>query len=108
MDMVKRFEVWNIELNPTLGHEMNKIRPCVVISPDEANKFLKTVIVIPLTSTIRNYPTRVQCKFKSRQGQLAIDQIRAVDKMRLVKKLGMLDQETCKILCTLIGIMFRY
>jgi len=106
--MVKRFEVWNIELNPTLGHEMNKIRPCVVISPDEANKFLKTVIVIPLTSTIRNYPTRVQCKFKSRQGQLAIDQIRAVDKMRLVKKLGMLDQETCKILCTLIGIMFRY
>jgi len=63
--MVKRFEVWNIELNPTLGHEMNKIRPCVVISPDEANKFLKTVIVIPLTSTIRNYPTRVQCKFKS-------------------------------------------
>jgi len=106
--MVKRFEVWNIELNPSIGHEINKIRPCVVVSPDEANKYLNTVIVIPLTSTLRNYPTRVKCSFKGRQGQLVIDQIRAVDLKRLKKKLGVLDAETCKMLCQTLEKMFRY
>lgn len=106
--MVNRFEVWNIELNPTVGHEMNKIRPCVVISPNEANKFLKTVIIVPLTSTIKNYPTRINCRFKGKQGQLAIDQIRSVDNTRLIKKLGLLDSDTSKKLCKTIAIMFEY
>lgn len=108
MDMVKRFEIWNIGLNPTVGHEINKIRPCVIVSPDEANKFLKTVTIVPLTSTIKNYPTRIHCKFNSKKGQLAIDQIRSVDKERLKNKLGVLDHETCKILCSTLGIVFRY
>lgn len=108
MEMVKRFEVWSIELNPTIGHEMSKIRPCVIISPDEANKFLKTVTVIPLTSTLKNYPTRVHCKFKGKQGQLAIDQIRAIDSIRLIEKLGVLQEDTCRLLCHTIEIMFRY
>jgi len=106
--MVKRFEVWSIELNPTVGHEISKIRPCVIISPDEANKFLKTVIIVPLTSTIKHYPTRVNCKFKGKQGQLAIDQIRAVDIKRLKDKLGVLQEDTCKTLCHTIEVMFRY
>jgi len=106
--MVKRFEVWNIELNPSMGHEINKIRPCVVVSPDEANKYLNTVIVIPLTSTIRNYPTRLECRFKGRLGQLVIDQIRAVDLKRLKNKLGVLEAETCKMLCQTLEKMFRY
>ena len=106
--MVKRFEVWNIELNPTVGHEINKIRPCVVVSPNEANKFLKTVTIVPLTSSIKNYPTRVNCTFMGKQGQIAIDQIRAVDTIRLIKKLGVLNSETCKVLCSTIEIMFKY
>jgi mRNA interferase MazF len=108
MEMVKRFQVWSIELNPTVGHEIGKIRPCVIISPDEANKYLKTVTVIPLTSTLKNYPTRVNCKFKVKQGQLAIDQIRAVDNIRLIEKLGVLQEDTCKLLCHTIEMMFRY
>jgi mRNA interferase MazF len=108
MDMVKRFQVWNIELNPTVGHEMSKIRPCVITSPDEANKYLKTVIVVPLTSTLKNYPTRVNCEFNGKQGQLAIDQMRAVDITRLIEKIGVLDVETSKILCQTIEEVFKY
>jgi len=99
MDMVKRFEVWNIALDPSVGHEIKKIRPCIIVSPDESNKYLSTVIIIPLTSTVRNYPTRINCRFKGRQGQLAADQIRSVDVKRLVNKLGDLHTESCKMLC---------
>ena len=108
MDMVKRFEVWNIELNPTMGYEINKIRPCFVVSPDEVNEYLKTVIIIPLTSTIKKYPTRIDCKFRGKNGQIAIDQIRAVDTKRLIKKLGAIDIKTAKLLCQNIEIMFKY
>jgi mRNA interferase MazF len=106
--MVKRFQVWNIELNPAVGHEISKTRPCVIISPDEANKYLKTVIVVPLTSTIKKYPTRVNCKFNDKPGQLAIDQMRAVDITRLIEKLGILKEETSRILCHTIEMMFKY
>ena len=106
--MVKRFEVWNIDLNPTIGHEINKVRPCVVVSPDEANNNLKTVIVVPLTSTIRSFPTRVNCQFKGKSGQLAGDQIRVVDKERLIKKLGKLDNETSISLCLKLEAIFKY
>jgi mRNA interferase MazF len=106
--MVKRFEVWQTRLNPTTGSEITKSRPCLVVSPNEANKYLNTVTIIPLTSTIRNYPTRVNCRFEDKSGQLAIDQIRSVDKTRLVKKLGIIEEDTCKLLCSIIVETFKY
>lgn len=86
--VVKQFEVYLVELDPTMGSEIKKTRPCVIISPNEMNNFLNTVFVIPLTSTKKAYPTRVDCTFENKEGQVAIDQMRAVDKVRLVKKLG--------------------
>jgi mRNA interferase MazF len=106
--MVKRFEVWQTGLNPTVGSEISKSRPCLVVSPNEANKYLSTVTIIPLTSTIRNYPTRINCRFEGKSGQLAIDQIRSVDKTRLVKKIGVLDEQTCKQLCNIMVETFKY
>src|ERR1700722_7991396 len=84
----KQFEVYLVTLDPTKGSEIQKTRPCLVISPNEMNNFLNTVFIIPLTTTKRNYPTRINCTFENKEGQIAIDQMRAVDKVRLVKKLG--------------------
>jgi mRNA interferase MazF len=106
--MVKRFEVWNVELNPTKGSEINKTRPCLIVSPNEANKFLYTITIIPLTSTIKPYPTRLNCSFKGKQGQLVVDQIRCIDKSRLVNLLGVMDSVTCKAICELIIETFKY
>ena len=106
--MVKRFEVWQTELSPTIGSEISKSRPCIVVSPNEANKYINAVTIIPLTSTIKNYPTRVNSNFEGKSGQLAIDQIRSVDKTRLIKKLGIMDDETCKLLCSVIVETFKY
>ena len=106
--MVKRFEVWQTALNPTVGSEISKSRPCLVVSPDEANKYLNTVIIVPLTSTIRSYPTRINCDFEGKTGQLAIDQMRSIDKTRLSKKLGVMDHKTCELLCGTIIETFRY
>jgi mRNA interferase MazF len=106
--MVKRFEVWNIRLNPTVGHEINKVRPGLIVSPNEVNKFLKTVIIIPLTSTIKAYPTRVDCMFRGKKGQLALDQIRALDSSRLIAKMGQLDKETSERVCNTLQVLFKY
>jgi mRNA interferase MazF len=106
--MVKRFEVWQAELNPAVGSEINKIRPCLVVSPDEANRNLNTVIIVPLTSTLKPYPTRVDCQFMGKKGQLAADQIRSVDKSRLAKKLGTIDEETSVKICSKLIETFRY
>jgi mRNA interferase MazF len=84
----RRDEVWLVSLDPTQGSEIQKTRPCLVISPDEANEFLRTVIIAPMTSTERPYPTRVSVTFQNKRGQVALDQIRAVDRERLVRKLG--------------------
>jgi mRNA interferase MazF len=110
MDMVKvkRFEVWLINLNPTLGSEMKKSRPCLVVSPDEANNFLQTVIIVPLTSTLRNYPTRVNCTFQNKSGQLAIDQIRAIDQSRLIGKIGVMPDKISIELCAVMTETFKY
>jgi mRNA interferase MazF len=109
MDMVvKRFEVWNIELSPTQGAEIQKIRPCLIVSPPETNKFLNTVIIVPMTSTIKPYPTRFNCQFKGKKGQLVVDQIRSVDKSRLIGKLGVMDVKTSKGVCDLIVETFKY
>lgn len=85
---VKRFDVYLISLDPTQGYEMQKTRPCVVISPDEMNRHLGTVIIAPLTTRGREYPSRVSCQFEGKDGQIVLDQIRAVDKSRFVKHLG--------------------
>jgi len=108
MGMVKRFEIWDTELNQTMGSEINKVRPCVIVSPDEANKYLNTIIVVPLTRTMKTYPTRVNCRFLGKNGQIAIDQIRSIDKSRLTRKLGELDYETSISMCTAIIETFKY
>ena len=92
--VVKRFEVYLVNLDPTLGSEIQKTRPCLVISPDEMNNSIATVIIAPLTTKGRDYPTRVNCQFEGKDGQIVLDQIRTVDKSRLVKKLGKIGVNT--------------
>jgi mRNA interferase MazF len=100
--VIRRFDVHLVNLDPTLGGEIQKTRPCLVISPDEMNRFIKTVIVAPMTAKGAAYPTRVACRFQGRRGQVVLDQIRTVDKTRLIKRLGRIDQQTrVEILSTL-------
>lgn len=87
---VSRFDVFLVNLDPTAGSEIQKTRPCVVISPDQANRHIRTVVVAPMTTKGRPYPSRVPTRFDGREGQIVIDQIRTVDKIRLVKTLGVL------------------
>lgn len=89
--VVNRFDVYLINLDLTVGSEIRKMRPCLIISPDEMNKHIRTVIVAPMTTAGKDYPTRIQCKFKRKKGQIVLDQIRTIDKTRLIKKLGAID-----------------
>src|SRR5438128_9089025 len=91
---LNRFEVYLINLEPTVGSEIKKTRPCLVVSPDEINHNIRTVIVAPLTTKGRSYPTRVPCRFKGEDGQVVFDQIRVVDRSRLVKKFGKMHGRT--------------
>ena len=86
--VANRFDVFLISLDPTRGSEIRKTRPCLVISPDEMNDHIQTVIVAPMTTKGRQYPSRVPCTFQGKRGQVVLDQIRTVDKTRLVRKLG--------------------
>jgi mRNA interferase MazF len=104
--VVKRFEVYLVKLDPTVGSEIHKTRPCLVISPDEINRFINTIIVAPMTTKGRPYPTRVPLKFKSKRGHVVLDQIRTVDKTRLVKKLGQVDSQTQRAVLSLLNEMF--
>jgi len=90
--VINRFEVWLVDLEPVRGSEISKTRPCIIISPNESNKYLNTVTVAAMTTTLKHYPTRVDCVFKRKKGQVALDQIRSIDKVRLVKKLGIMDE----------------
>ncbi|MDF7827017.1 type II toxin-antitoxin system PemK/MazF family toxin [Pontiellaceae bacterium B12227] len=90
---MKRFDVYLISLDPTIGHEIKKTRPCLIISPNEMNDNISTVIVAPMTSKGRKYPTRVSCTFQGTQGQIILDQIRTVDKRRLIKRLGKISSQ---------------
>jgi len=103
MDLViQRFDIFLVNLDPTIGSEIQKTRPCVIISPDEMNRYIATVIVAPMTTKGRAYPTRVSCYFQGKEGQVVLDQIRTIDKTRLLKKLGQLSQdEQKKVLNTL-------
>lgn len=93
MGMVSQYEVHLINLDPTVGHEIKKTRPCLVISPDEMNHNLSTVIIAPMTTKSHAYPTRVEVNFEKKQGWIVLDQIRTVDQIRLVKKLGTIKQK---------------
>ena len=91
--VVNRFDVYLINLDPTVGSEIQKTRPCVIISPDEMNRHIQTVIVAPMTTAGKEYPTRIACVFESRKGHIVLDQLRTIDKKRLIKRLGSLDPE---------------
>jgi len=104
--VVKRFEVYLVKLDPPVGSEIQKTRPCLVISPDEINRFINTIIVAPMTTKGRPYPTRVPLKFKSKRGYVVLDQIRTVDKTRLMKKLGQVDSQTQRAVLSLLNEMF--
>jgi mRNA interferase MazF len=100
--VANRFDVYLTHLNPTVGSEVQKTRPCLVISPDEMNRHIRTVIIAPMTTAGKDYPTRISCSFKKKKGQIVLDQIRTIDKTRLVKKLGIIDPETqVKVITTL-------
>lgn len=103
---VARFEVYLINLDPTQGHEMKKTRPCLVVSPDEMNRYIATVIVAPMTTKGRNYPTRVACTFQGKKGEIVLDQIRTVDKTRLVRKLGKISPHTQRKVLEVLQEMF--
>jgi mRNA interferase MazF len=86
-------EIWWVNLDPTIGSEINKRRPCLIVSPDETNEHLRTVIAAPITSTIRPWPTRLTIKLQRQQSSVALDQIRAIDRTRLIKKITAIDPE---------------
>jgi len=88
--VVRQYEIYLINLEPTVGSEIRKTRPCVIISPDEMNQSLRTVQIAPMTSNTRHYPWRILTTFQNKKGSVALDQIRSIDKQRLVKCLGML------------------
>ena len=102
----QRDEVWLVSLDPTLGSEIKKTRPCLVVSPDEMNEHLKTVIVAPMTTTERPYPTRVGLTFQGKAGQVALDQIRAVDRDRLIQRLGTVSPKTAQTVSSVLVEMF--
>ena len=103
---INRFEVHLINLDPTVGSEIRKTRPCLVVSPDEINHNVRTVIVAPLTTRGQPYPTRVPCRFKGKHGQVVLDQIRTVDRSRLIKKLGKIDGKTAAAVLGVLQEMF--
>ena len=103
MGMVaKRFDVYLVNLDPTVGIEIRKTRLCLVISPDEMNRYIRTVMIAPMTTQGRTYPTRIACQFQGKAGQIVLDQIRTIDQTRLVRRLGRLSKTTQrKVLRTL-------
>jgi mRNA interferase MazF len=104
--VVKRFEVYLINLDPTIGSEIQKTRPCLIISPDEMNRHIATVIVAPMTTNGRSYPTRVDCQFEGKSGLIVLDQIRTVDKSRLVKRLGKISDDIQREVLAVLSEMF--
>ncbi len=103
---VSRFEVYLVNLDPATGHEIRKTRPCVVVSPDEMNRNIRTMIVAPITTGGQPYPTRVTCQFGDEQGQVVLDQLRTVDKERLVKRLGQISRETERAILAALAEIF--
>ena len=103
---MNRFDVYLVNLDSTLGHEIKKTRPCLIISPDEMNQHIRTVIIAPMMTKGRSYPTRVPCTFKGKSGRIVLDQIRTVDSVRLVRKVGRISQKTASEVLALLSEMF--
>ena len=103
---MNRFDVFLVNLDPTIGHEIKKTRPCLIVSPNEMNRFIATVIIAPMTSKGRDYPSRVDCTFQGIQGQIVLDQVRTVDKLRLVKRLGAISENTRQKVLQVLNEMF--
>ncbi len=103
---IVRFEVYLVKLNPTVGSEIQKTRPCVIVSPDEMNRHLRTVIVAPMTTKGRAYPTRISCRFQRKLGQIVLDQLRTVDTARFVRRLGVVDKSAQAAVLQTLGEMF--
>jgi mRNA interferase MazF len=93
---IKQYQIILINLDPTVGSEINKTRPCVIISPDEMNKYLRTIVIAPMTTQSKNYPTRVKIKHNNKKGWIVVDQIRTIDRQRIIKVLGILVQSEIK------------
>jgi mRNA interferase MazF len=106
--VVNRFDVYLTNLDPTVGSEIQKTRPCLIISPDEMNRYIRTVIVAPMTTTGKDYPTRIACLFEKKNGHIVLDQIRTIDKMRLIKNLGSLDAETQLKVISVLQRLFAF
>ena len=106
--VVNRFDVFLINLDPTVGSEIQKTRPCLIISPDEMNQHIRTVIVAPMTTAGKDYPTRVPCEFQRKKGQIVLDQIRAIDKSRLIKKIGTIDPQVQAEVISTLQTMFAF
>ncbi len=103
---VNRFDVFLVCLAPTIGNEIQKTRPCLIISPNEINHHISTVIVAPMTTKGKRYPTRISCSFQGKKGQIILDQIRTIDKKRLVKKLGVINPKTQSRVLALLQELF--
>ena len=106
--VISAYSVWLVNLNPTKGHEISKMRPCVVVSPDSMNRTIQTLLIAPLTSTIRAFPFRADCIFQEKQGQVALDQMRCVDKVRFVRKLGQLSEKESQQVSEILVEMFAW
>ena len=106
--VVNRFDVYLVNLDPTVGSEIKKKRPCLIISPNEMNRHIRTVIIAPMTTAGRDYPTRVPCTFKRKRGQIVLDQIRTIDKARLVKKHGIIDPDTQSEVISVLQRLFAF
>ena len=106
--VVKRFDVYLTNLDPTIGSEIQKTCPCLIISPDEMNRYIRTVIVAPMTTAGKDYPTRIACQFKKKNGHIVLDQIRTIDKPRLIKNLGPLDAETQLKVVSVLQRLFAF
>ena len=106
--VVNRFDVYLTNLDPTVGSEIQKTRPCLIISPDEMNRHIRTVIVAPMTTAGKDYPTRITCQLNKKKGHIVLDQIRTIDKTRLVKKLGTLDPESQLKVISVLQQLFAF
>jgi len=104
--VARRFDVFLVNLDPTVGSEIRKTRPCLIISPDEMNRHIRTVIVAPMTTKGGSYPTRIVCKFEDKHGQIVLDQIRTVDQARLVRKIGRIDKSVRNKVLAVLQEMF--
>ena len=105
--VVFKNEIWLTSLDPTIGREINKARPCVILSPDVINKYSATVTVAPLTSTLKKYPTRIDCNVNGKKGQIVIDQIRSIDKSRLINKISSINEVTSDKVYKTIIVYFK-